>query len=143
MSDLKNGSSQREDNWRHVNEVKGREAWRPLAPVVLEEDVADWFADCPEHSPYMLFTARVRSRQVPAITHVDGSARIQTVSKDSGLIYQVLSRLKEQSGCSVAINTSLNRPGEPIVETPAHALTLFKETDVDVLYLDGWRISKP
>ncbi|MFK7888931.1 MAG: carbamoyltransferase C-terminal domain-containing protein [Gammaproteobacteria bacterium] len=132
----------RKENWEHVNEVKGREFWRPLAPVVLEEDVHEWFAECPGHSPYMLFTARTRSRGIPAVTHVDGTARIQTVSKESGMIFEVLTQLRALSGCSVSINTSLNRRGEPIVDTPQQALDLFDHTRVDVLYLEGWRISR-
>lgn len=132
----------REENWARVNSVKGREAWRPLAPVVTESAAADWFSDCPSQSPYMLFTGRVRSRRIPAVTHVDGSARLQTVNRDAGAIAGVLEHLEQLTGCAVALNTSLNRPGEPIVETPADALELFSATDLDVLYLEGRRVVK-
>ncbi len=130
------------DNWRRVNEAKRREQWRPLAPAVLAERAADWFAGCPEDSPYMLFTARVLSRALPAITHVDGSARIQTVDADAGTIYRVLEVLDETTGIPVVMNTSLNGPGEPIVERPGEALAFLDASGIDVLYLDGWRIAR-
>ncbi len=130
------------DNWRRVNQAKGRETWRPFAPVVLEEAMTDWFADCPTHSPYMLFTARVKSRQLPAVTHVDGSARIQTVTPDNGGIHDVLTELEKHNGAPVLMNTSLNGPGEPIVEQPSEALSFFENSGIDVLYIDGMRIAR-
>ncbi len=130
------------ENWVRVNKVKGREAWRPFAPVVLEAKMNDWFEGCPTHSPYMLYTAQVRSKDLPAITHVDGSSRIQTVTPDSGVIHDVLVELDKLNGVPVSMNTSLNGPGEPIVETPAEALAFFERSDVDVLYLEDWRISR-
>lgn len=130
------------DNWVRVNRIKGREGWRPFAPVVPESKMTDWFADCPTHSPYMLFTARVRSRLLPAITHVDGSSRIQTVTAESGTIHDILLELDALTGVPVLMNTSLNGPGVPIVERPVEAYQLFCERDVDVLYLDGIRIAK-
>ncbi|MEE8463404.1 MAG: carbamoyltransferase C-terminal domain-containing protein, partial [Gammaproteobacteria bacterium] len=129
-------------NWARVNGIKGREAWRPFAPVVIEEKMQDWFAGCPTHSPYMLFTARVRSRRLPAITHVDGSSRIQTVSAETGAIYQILREFDALTGIPVLMNTSLNGPGVPIVERPDEAYELFKDSAVDVLYLNGMRIGK-
>ena len=129
-------------NWARVNGIKGREAWRPFAPVVIEEKMQDWFAGCPTHSPYMLFTARVRSRRLPAITHVDGSSRIQTASAETGAIYQILREFDALTGIPVLMNTSLNGPGVPIVERPSEAYELFKDSAVDVLYLNGTRIGK-
>ena len=129
-------------NWARVNRIKGREAWRPFAPVVMEEKMQDWFAECPTHSPYMLFTARVRSRRLPAITHVDGSSRIQTASAETGAIYQILREFDALTGIPVLMNTSLNGPGVPIVERPDEAYGLFKDSAVDVLYLNGTRIGK-
>jgi carbamoyltransferase len=130
------------DNWARVNGIKGREAWRPFAPVVMEEKMQDWFAECPTHSPYMLFTARVKSRRLPAITHVDGSSRIQTTSAETGTIHQILREFDALTGIPVLMNTSLNGPGVPIVERPDEAYALFKDSAVDVLYLNGTRISK-
>jgi carbamoyltransferase len=125
-----------------VNRIKGREGWRPFAPAVLEESFADWFSDCPAPAPYMLFTARVRSRRLPAITHVDGTARVQTVAADAGRIHAVLREFEKQTGVPVVMNTSLNGPGEPIVETPAEALAFFERSEADALYLEGWRVSR-
>ncbi|MGD8378131.1 MAG: carbamoyltransferase C-terminal domain-containing protein [Gammaproteobacteria bacterium] len=130
------------DNWARVNRIKGREGWRPFAPAVLEESFADWFSDCPAPAPYMLFTARVRSRRLPAITHVDGTARVQTVAADAGRIHAVLREFEKQTGVPVVMNTSLNGPGEPIVETPAEALAFFERSEADALYLEGWRVSR-
>ena len=72
------------ENWLRVNRVKGREPWRPFAPLVLAEKAEDWFTGCPMPSPYMLFTAEVRGDKLPAITYVDGSSRIQTVDESCG-----------------------------------------------------------
>lgn len=130
------------ENWRRVNQAKGREQWRPLAPVVLESASREWFDGCPEHSPYMLFTARVKSRQLPAVTHVDGTARIQTVDETTGRIHDLLHAYQDSTGVPVLMNTSLNGPGEPVVETPAEALAFFERSGIDVLYVQGWRISR-
>lgn len=130
-------------NWARVNRIKGREGWRPFAPAVLEAESRRWFADCPASSPYMLFTARVRTDRLPAVTHVDGTARIQTVRRGDGRIPAVLERLGELTGLAVVLNTSLNGPGEPIVETPGEALAFFRAAAPDVLYLEGRRIARP
>lgn len=136
--------------------VKYRESFRPFAPSVLREDVADWF-DLNEDSPYMLFVADVKTKHrvamsdeeislfgidklnlirssIPAVTHVDYSARIQTVHKDTNPRYHALiSRFKELTGCPVIVNTSFNVRGEPIVNTPEDAFRCFMGTDIEVL----------
>ena len=86
----------------------------------------DWFDGCPMPSPYMLFTATVRSTDLPAITHVDGSSRIQTVDASCGGIRHVLEAFDRETGVPVLMNTSFNGPGEPIVETPAHAVAFLQ-----------------
>ena len=134
MADVRNA-----DNWRRVNHVKGRELWRPFAPIVLAEKAADWFDGCPMPSPYMLFTATVRSTDLPAITHVDGSSRIQTVDASCGGIRHVLEAFDRETGVPVLMNTSFNGPGEPIVETPAHAVAVLQDSDIDVVYIEGRR----
>ncbi|UTW51651.1 carbamoyltransferase [bacterium SCSIO 12827] len=126
-----------DENWRRVNAIKGREHWRPFAPAVLEEDAGEWFEECPIPSPFMLFTARVKNDRLPAITHVDGSSRIQTVSESEGAYFHVISAFKTLTGLPVVMNTSLNGPGEPIVETPDEALLLFLNTDLDALFFPG------
>lgn len=130
-------------NWKRVNRIKTREEWRPFAPAVLEEKAADWFDGAPLPSPFMLFTARVASKQLPAITHVDGSARIQTVAKDCGGFRELLEHFDKETGVPVVMNTSFNGPGEPIVESPEDALNFFEKSTLDRLYIGGYRVDHP
>ncbi len=130
------------DNWKRVNLIKGREEWRPFAPSVLDDDASDWFKDCPLPSPYMLFTAKVKNKKIPAITHVDDTARVQTVTEDCGNYYQLLKHFKALTGLPVLLNTSFNGPGVPIVETPEQAIEFLIQSDLDYLYIDGYRIEK-
>jgi carbamoyltransferase len=136
--------------------VKYRESFRPFAPAVMREDVADWFElDC--DSPYMLLVADVRRdlrremtaeerklfgidklnvvrSNIPAVTHVDYSARIQTVHADTNpRFHALLARFKEITGCPVLVNTSFNVRGEPIVRTPEEAFRCFLGTELDLL----------
>ncbi|MEQ8399177.1 carbamoyltransferase C-terminal domain-containing protein [Thalassobaculum sp.] len=128
--------------WRRVNHVKRREYWRPFAPAVLQEKAGEWFEGAPAVSPFMLFTARVRGDGLPAITHVDGSARIQTVDASSGGFRKVIEAFDALTGVPVVLNTSFNGPGEPIVETPEEALAFLLSSEVDAVYLEGFRISR-
>jgi carbamoyltransferase len=132
-----------QENWARVNTVKSRERWRPFAPAVLKEEAHRWFADMPLPSPYMLFTGNVIAPDaLPAITHVDGTARVQTVTSECGEFYNVLRSFMSLGGCPVVMNTSLNGPGEPIVETPDDALNFFVKSDLDAIYVDGLRVTK-
>ena len=130
------------ENWARVNTIKMREHWRPLAPVVLADQAAEWFDGAPLPSPFMLFTGQVASDKLPAITHVDGSARIQTVDGTMGDFYHLLKSFYALTGVPVLLNTSLNGPGVPIAETLEDALPLLLETDLDALYCAGYRIKK-
>ena len=130
------------ENWARMNELKQREKWRPFAPAVLKEDVNFYFKGLPNESPFMLFTAQVLNDNLPAITHVDGSARVQTVTEETGGLFLILKKLKEISGCSVVLNTSFNGPKEPIVEKPAEAINFLVTTKLDVLYLNGKKITR-
>ena len=125
--------------------IKFRESFRPFAPSVLEEKCNEWFElDIP--SPYMLLVADVREgkRTIPAVTHVDQSARIQTVNeKENKRYYQLLKRFDEKTGCPLIINTSFNVRGEPIVCKPDEAYTCFMRTNMDVLVLDKFVMYKP
>jgi carbamoyltransferase len=127
---------------RRVNEVKGREQWRPLAPAVLEECAATYF-DLPDgsDSPFMLFTADVLDPTLTAVTHVDGSARVQTVTAENGRFYSLLRAFKGLTGVPVLLNTSMNGPGEPIVETPEEAIAFLRRSGADVLYLEEFRLT--
>ena len=90
----------------------------------------------------MLFNAQVKTPDLPAITHVDGTARIQTVDPSCGEIFKVLTAFGKLSGVPVILNTSFNGPGEPIVETPAEALQFLLQTDIDAVYIEGLRVTK-
>jgi len=144
--------------------IKFRESFRPFAPAVLAEKAAEWF-DLEVESPYMLLVADVRPdrrrpvtgegamrgldrlgvvrSEIPAVTHVDHSARVQTVRReDNPLFHALLERFSERTGCPVLVNTSFNVRGEPIVESPADAYACFMRTDMDVLVLGGFILRK-
>ena len=145
--------------------VKYRESFRPFAPSVLREDVSEWF-DHDGDSPYMLLVAGVKGDKcramtqkeealfgidklnvprssVPAITHVDYSARIQTVHKDTNPRYHaVISKFKEKTGCPIVVNTSFNVRGEPIICSPADAFKCFMGTEMDVLAVGDYLLYK-
>jgi len=134
------------DNWQKVNlKIKFRESFRPFAPTVLEEKTAEWFA-LDRESPYMLLVADVhpdKRDKIPAVTHVDGSARIQTINRDQNpLYYDLIKAFEEQTGCPVIINTSFNVRGEPIVESPRDALNCFLNTHMDYLIMGSFLLEK-
>ena len=145
--------------------VKYRESFRPFAPSVLREDVAEWF-EYETDSPYMLMVADVANdRQramtaeeqalfgidklniarsdIPAVTHVDYSARIQTVHAETNPRYHALiTAFKARTGCPVVVNTSFNVRGEPIVNTPEEAYRCFMRTEMDYLVLGNFLLDK-
>ncbi len=123
--------------------VKKREGFRPFAPVVLEDQMKDHF-DIDEESPFMLNTYRVISNiNLPAITHVDQSARVQTVRKDQNKkLYHLLTQFYSRTGCPILLNTSFNVRGEPIVENPESALDCFFATEIDYLVINNAVISR-
>jgi len=122
------------ENWERVNLIKSRELWRPFAPMVLEEDAHEFFNNTQLPTYFMLINANVKSSQLPATTHVDGSARVQCVSQECGIIYSVLKQFGTLSGIAVLMNTSFNGPGEPIIETPSQAIKFLISTDLDALF---------
>ncbi len=125
--------------------VKFREDFRPFAPAVLEEAASEYF-DMTEPSPFMLLTPRVREKwrsRLPSITHVDGTARVQTVAPDQNPRFRrLIAEFGKLSGIPVVINTSFNIRGEPIVCTPADALKCFLGTDIDFLAIGGFVVAK-
>jgi len=145
--------------------VKYRESFRPFAPSVLREDVSEWF-EMNVDSPYMLLVANinhnkkiemnveqknlfgidklnVKRSEIPAITHVDYTARIQTVAKDTNKhFYDLISKFKEKTGCPIIINTSFNVRGEPIVNTPTDAFNCFMGTELDYLVIGDCILDK-
>ena len=149
--------------------IKYRESFRPFAPSVLREDAKTYF-DLDDESPYMLLVApvsdsirrtlsekenaamespdlndrvQVRRSELPAITHVDCSARIQTVDESrNGKYGRLLQTFKKATGCSALINTSMNVRGEPIVNTPSDALRCFCATEMDTLVIENFILRK-
>ncbi|MEY2544071.1 MAG: carbamoyltransferase [Verrucomicrobiota bacterium] len=145
--------------------IKFRESFRPFAPSVLREEVSDWF-ELESESPYMLLVAPVAKNrrrettaeqqklfglekllavrsEIPAVTHVDYSARVQTVIEDhQPMYYRMIKQFAQKSGCPVIINTSFNVRGEPIVATPADAFTCFMRTNMDYLLVGNFLLEK-
>ncbi|MDC0533531.1 carbamoyltransferase [Candidatus Pelagibacter sp.] len=145
--------------------VKYRESFRPFAPSVLREDLSEWF-NMNVDSPYMLMVANINSKkkiemtaeqeklfgidklnvkrsEIPSVTHVDYSARIQTVNKDTNkYYYDLISKFKEKTGCPIVVNTSFNVRGEPIVSTPKEAFNCFMGTELDCLVIGNCILEK-
>jgi carbamoyltransferase len=127
--------------------IKHREEFRPFAPAVLEEDADTFFKlDGLKSSPYMLFVVPVRKEQqkkIPAVTHVDGTARIQTVSKKTNKkFWELLLEYKKRTGIPVILNTSFNVMNEPIVCNPVDAIRCFLSTDIDLLVMENYVVRK-
>ena len=145
--------------------VKYRESFRPFAPSVLREDLSEWF-DMDDDSPYMLLVANVNPKkiidmskeqkklfgidklnikrsEIPAVTHVDYSSRVQTINKDTNKrYYDLISKFKEKTGCPVIVNTSFNVRGEPIVNSPTDAFNCFMGTELDYLVIGNCVLDK-
>ena len=161
LADPRSEKMQKELNLK----IKFRESFRPFAPSVLREEVFNWFEmDC--DSPYMLLVSEIkRSKQIqmndddkklfgidklntkrseiPAVTHVDYSARIQTVTKNTNKSYfDLITKFKEKTGCPVIVNTSFNVRGEPIVNTPTDAFNCFMGTELDYLVIGNCILNK-
>ncbi|HEY5987789.1 MAG TPA: carbamoyltransferase C-terminal domain-containing protein, partial [Streptosporangiaceae bacterium] len=126
-----------------LNQVKQRQWWRPVAPIVLEEHVADWF-DRGRPSPFMLETFQVRQDRrdrIPAALHMDGSARIQTLSRqDDESLYLAVSAFHAETGVPIVCNTSLNDRGEPIANDAAEAVNFCLRKGIKVAYIAGRRL---
>ena len=160
------GDARSSEMQKNLNlKVKYRESFRPFAPSILKDDVADWF-ELNIDSPYMLFVANVNSNktidmseqqkklfgidklnikrsEIPAVTHVDYSARIQTVYEETNPIYfKLLKKFKEKTNCPVIVNTSFNVRGEPIVNTPTDAFNCFMGTELDKLVIGNCYLDK-
>ncbi len=126
--------------------IKYRESFRPFAPTVLREKANEWF-DLDKESPYMLLVALVKKENkhsaIPAVTHVDYTARVQTVSReDNPLYYELINQFYQKTGCPVVINTSFNVRGEPLVLTPQDAFKCFMRTEMDYLVMGSFLLDK-
>lgn len=127
--------------------IKFRESFRPLCPSILEEDVMLYFKGKSAVSPYMTVTYEIRSedilKQIPAVIHVDKTARIQTVSKNDNLLYYaLLQEIKQRTGHGVVLNTSFNLANEPIVNTPREAVATFYSSGMDALIIGNYLLKK-
>ncbi len=136
----------REANTERLNDVKGREQFRPIAPMVLAERAHEIFDGGPVPSPYMLFVHDVRPEwreRIPAVVHVDGTARIQTVDRaDDPLLARTLEEFELRTGLPVLVNTSLNTAGRPMVDDPRDALECFGSAPVDLLVLGPYLVRR-
>ena len=161
LADPRSDKMQKELNLK----IKFRESFRPFAPSILREDLSTWF-DINVDSPYMLLVANINSKkkfkmtqeqkelfgidklnvkrsEIPAVTHVDYSARIQTVTKNTNKrYYDLISKFKEKTGCPVIVNTSFNVRGEPIVNSPTDAFNCFMGTELDYLVIGNCILEK-
>ena len=161
LADPRDSETQKKLNLK----VKFRESFRPFAPSILEEDLSEWF-EMSSISPYMLLVSNIRKSKIiemtddqkalfgieklnikrssiPAVTHVDYSARIQTVSKKKNYkFYNLIKSFKEKTGCPVLVNTSFNVRGEPIVNTPTDAFNCFMGTNLDKLVIGNYYLDK-
>ena len=134
------------DMQARLNEIKDREDFRPVAPVVLEEEAGNWFRDAGV-SPFMLFIYDVlpeKADAIPAVRHVDGTARIQTINRQQHpLYYDLLKAFQSRTGVPVLVNTSFNTRGEPIVCTPRDAVESFWTSPLDALVIGSFLLEKP
>lgn len=130
---------------QHLNQIKDREDFRPVAPVVLEEEAGNWFAGC-SVAPFMLFVYDVRKdrlERIPSVCHVDGTARVQTINRNQhALYYDLLRAFEHRTGVPVLINTSFNTRGQPIVCTPRDAVESFCSTPIDALAIGSFLLEK-
>lgn len=137
----------RKENWLVMNEIKGREHWRPLAPSLLSSDKGTYFDGAVDHE-FMVMMFRMREdarKRVPAVCHVDLTARPQMVDKANGADarwYEMIKSFKGITGEGLIINTSFNLAGEPLVQTPEEALRDFALSGLDALYLQGFLLEK-
>jgi carbamoyltransferase len=128
-----------------LNDIKDREDFRPVAPVVMEEEAPNWFVNG-GYSPFMLFVYDVREDRkdkIPAVRHVDGTARIQTINRSQNEpYYDLLKAFQARTGVPVLVNTSFNTRGEPIVCSPRDAVECFWTSPLDALVIGPFILEK-
>jgi carbamoyltransferase len=137
----------RKSNLERLNHIKGREQFRPVAPMVLAGRAAEIFTGGPLPSPYMLFVHDVTPAwqdRIPAVVHVDGTARVQTVDPATEpLLARMLGAFERRTGLPVVVNTSLNTAGRPMVDSPRDALECFGSTPIDLLAIGPFVVRRP
>lgn len=126
-----------------LNKMKGRQWWRPVAPIILEEEIEEWFEEAYQ-SPYMLHTFQLKQDKkdrLATIEHLDGSCRVQTINEEQDeLLYNVMKEMKRMNGVPILCNTSLNDKGEPIINTVEEAVNFILRKGIEVAYINGYRI---
>jgi carbamoyltransferase len=141
------------DMQQRLNEIKDREDFRPVAPVVLEEEAGRWFVNAAGNgtatsirSPFMLFVYDVapdKAERIPAVRHVDGTARIQTINRSqNALYYDLIKAFQKRTGVPVLVNTSFNTRSEPVVCTPRDAVECFWTSPIDALVIGSYLLRK-
>lgn len=134
-----------EEMQQRLNDIKGREEFRPVAPIILEEEAPKWFVGC-ERSPFMLFVHNVQTQQIPLIpsaVHVDGTARVQTVNAEQNPhLYELIKAFHARSGIPILINTSFNTRSEPVVCSPRDAIECFWTSPLDALVIGSFILEK-
>ena len=125
--------------------VKHREGWRPFAASVLKENVPEYF-EIEHESPFMLLVPKIKEEmkdKIPSLVHIDGTCRIQSVTKkENGAYYDLINEFKNITGVPLIIDTSFNLAGDPIIETPTDALKCFLSTQIDILVLGDYIVKK-
>jgi len=135
----------KQEMWKKVNTIKGRELWRPLAPSILMERSKEYYDDGSD-APFMVMMYKgneLARKDAPAVTHIDDTARIQTVRKDiSTNYYNIISEFEKRTGVPIVMNTSFNLAGEPLINTPREAVRSFYTSGIDTLILGDYMIQK-
>jgi carbamoyltransferase len=128
-----------------MNKLKGREPYRPIAPIITAQALEQFF-ETTQPSPYMSFAPKAKEityKLAPAIIHADGTCRVQTLRPaQNPILYQALVYIGEETGAPILMNTSFNFAGEAMVDTPDDAVRSFKNSGMDVLYINGERITR-
>ncbi|MDR0404895.1 MAG: nodulation protein NodU [Oscillospiraceae bacterium] len=131
------------DSKNNLNKIKQRQWWRPVAPIVMFEYLNEWF-DCAYESPFMLHTFKIHSdklHQIPAISHIDQSARVQTIKRENNaIVYDILKAFHKKTSVPLLCNTSLNDKGEPIINKASEALNFGLRKGIEHIYINGYRI---
>mgnify|MGYP005782499947 FL=1 len=126
-----------------LNKIKLRQWWRPVAPIIMSEELTHWFEDASE-SPYMLHAFKIKKekeKEIPAILHLDGSARVQTITRETNEeLYEILREFKKRTGIPVLCNTSLNDKGEPIINTIEELINFALRKKISIAYINGVRV---
>lgn len=133
------------ENVERMNLIKEKKTWSPYAAIIIEEELPMWLELGPERSPFLHFIYRIKKDKksiIPTVLHVDGTTRIQTVTKEDKDIYDLLKGFNELQKIPLVMKSSLNKPGKPMIETPLSAIEFFLNNHLDILYLNDYRIEK-